>query len=111
MIAKAVSCVTSNFIKNAGHKDIVNNPHYYEGVTEEMSVFTFNDAYQGLNMKTIYSKITEGFDVNPKGKKEYVIPYHLSPKILITSNFWGERQGRLDSSPIDLLPIFGLLPL
>jgi hypothetical protein len=50
-------------------------------------IFYINDPTAQILMQQFYNFITDDFTVEMKGKTSFVIPYKLSPKLLITTNY------------------------
>ncbi|PWJ42231.1 PriCT-2 domain-containing protein [Sediminitomix flava] len=66
------------------------NNHRFQKIKRNDQVVTFNDLKNDFELESIYTGITEGYEVNPKGKQ----PYNVLAKTLITSN----KTLRLDGS-------------
>jgi hypothetical protein len=78
-------------IRNAvfcGGKDFRHEDKFvYQRVTEETALFVLDDVKKTFDFENIFSQITGGFEVEPKGKAKFIIPFDCSPKIAITSNY------------------------
>ena len=59
----------------------------YQNVTEDHNVFVLDDVKEKFVFENIFSQITGNFEVEPKGKAKFIIPFERSPKIGITSNY------------------------
>lgn len=60
----------------------------FQRYSENDSIMIINDIQQFFDFESFYSQITDGFTVNKKYKPEIYIPFELSPKIVITSNYY-----------------------
>ena len=74
-----------------------NTDFVFDGITKETSAVCFDDANEYFPIDLLYTNATGDFEVNPKGRTEYTIPYESSPKIHFTSNF---GAGNVDPSTI-----------
>ncbi|MEM8564910.1 MAG: hypothetical protein AAGF85_00520 [Bacteroidota bacterium] len=66
---------------------LTDNPHLFENVTEHTDYVRIDDANQYMKFHFFFSAITGSLNVNPKGLKQFVIPFEKVPKFSITSNF------------------------
>ncbi len=78
-----------------GKKDF-DKDHIFEGTTEYTEIVNVDDTKKNLKFKNFFSRVTGDFNVNPKGKSNYDIPFEISPKIAIATNFVMKNDG--DSS-------------
>lgn len=60
----------------------------FQRYSENDSIMIINDIQQVFDFESFYSQVTDGFTVNKKYKAEIYIPFELSPKIIITSNYY-----------------------
>jgi len=60
----------------------------FQRYSENDSIMVINDIQQVFDFESFYSQVTDGFTVNKKYKPEIYIPFELSPKIVITSNYY-----------------------
>jgi len=72
---------------NGRNKKLTENPHIYENVTVHTDYILVDDADQYLNFEFFFKPLTGDLDVNPKGTRQYSIPFSDSPKFCITSNY------------------------
>lgn len=68
-------------------------------------VFYLNDPAPNVLMNQFYNLITDDMLIEMKGKKSYTIPYKLSPKILITTNYLPALESDSDKDRFIVLPI------
>lgn len=68
-------------------RDAFTEKFVYDGVTDSTRVFLFDDADKYLNLRDLYSQVSGDLYVNPKNGTAYTLPYKLSPKFIVTSNF------------------------
>jgi len=91
------------FIKGIGHiKNTVvfdgknwnwNKSFLFQRVNLSTQVMVFEDVNRSFNFERLFSIVTEGVEVEKKNKDTFYIPYHKSPKVLITSNYAIKGQG------------------
>lgn len=62
---------------------IEDDSHLYEGIDERTGVVLFDDVRVNFNFEFLFSHITTGIKVNPKGEKRFAV---LPPKFIITTN-------------------------
>lgn len=60
----------------------------FQRVTPFTSIVSINDIQQNADFESFYGRITDGFSINQKYKKEVFIPLERSPKLIITSNYY-----------------------
>jgi 5S rRNA maturation endonuclease (ribonuclease M5) len=70
-----------------GRKDDLKGPHLFEGITEHTDLLWLDDLDKRSNFETLFSTVDNDITVNPKGKRGYTVPFEVSPKVMITSNF------------------------
>ncbi|RVU01110.1 hypothetical protein EOD41_10880 [Mucilaginibacter limnophilus] len=76
-----------NFYIKGRNPKINEDAHIYEGVTEHHQYILIDDAYEFFKIENFYTDFTGDIKVNPKGKKQYTIPFKNAPKFAITSNY------------------------
>jgi hypothetical protein len=91
------------FIKALGHmKNLVTydgknwnwqKSFIFQRVTLSTQIIAFEDVSKNYSFEKLFSIITEGIEVEKKNKESFYIPYNVSPKILITSNYVVEGRG------------------
>lgn len=59
----------------------------YQTVTTDTQVVSFDDVKKGFNFENLFSTITEGITIEKKNQDAIKIPFHSSPKIVITTNY------------------------
>ena len=59
----------------------------YSAITHETELMCFDDVKKNFNFEALFSLITEGIEVEQKGKDKFFIPFEDSPKIVITTNY------------------------
>jgi hypothetical protein len=59
----------------------------FQSVTLDTSIIEFNDVTRNFNFDKLFSIITDDITVEKKNKNEIIIPFHKSPKILISTNY------------------------
>ena len=80
------------------NKDVFQNKHVFENITEHTDYLLIDDAHQYLDFDFLFDKITGVMPINPKFNAGYKLPFELSPKTAITSN---HSLRKLDGSTYD----------
>lgn len=78
--------ISSRFIGSRNPK-LFENDFLFDGVTKYTDYILFDDANSSFDFNQLYSRITSDFNVNPKGRQPYVIPFREAPKMAISTNF------------------------
>lgn len=76
-----------NHLINGRDKNMLNNPHIMDGVTEHTDYLYVDDVMKGFDFDFFYGLITSFLPVNPKNNPIYTVPFSDSPKLAFTSNF------------------------
>lgn len=83
-----------NVLQLDGKNDnLFNDNHVFEQVTTNTDIIYIDDASRNFPMERTFSMTTGDITVNPKGKTRTSIPYHLSPKMGLTTNFAPDDLG------------------
>ncbi|MEY3499287.1 MAG: hypothetical protein RL308_956 [Bacteroidota bacterium] len=61
--------------------------HNFADLDKSYSLYSLDDIPAGFNYNDLYTNITGGINVQPKGKKGQMIEFEDSPKFLITTNY------------------------
>ena len=59
----------------------------YSSVKSDCQVLLFDDVKRGFPFENLFSVITQGIEIEHKGKDKIQLPIEDSPKILITTNY------------------------
>lgn len=76
-----------------------------QNVTYATRIFTLNDAKPDFNFERLFNVVTGDMDIERKGRARFSIPFNLSPKILIDTNYlpFGKKgdsfKGRMNVYP------------
>lgn len=70
----------------------------FQSVTLDTAIIEFNDVTKKFNFDKLFSIITDDITVEKKNQNEIIIPFHQSPKIIISTNYTIEGS---DDSTID----------
>lgn len=63
------------------------NQFVFQNLTPDTQILLIDDIEKNFNFEKLFSTMTNGFRVEEKHKKPYLIPLEESPKILITTNY------------------------
>lgn len=112
LISKAVSKIIPSLHKDG--KSIVKsgNRFFYQDVNIGHRVMVIDDVNPYFNFEDFYSVVTGDLIVEQKGKQSYTIPFELSPKLLITSNYVVKGSGGSSDErrrvEIEIAPYFSI---
>ncbi len=81
--SKAFQYLAPQEVIDGKKKNIEDDNHLYENVDERTQVIVFDDVRVNFNFEFLFSQITTGIVVNPKGEKRYKV---LPPKFIINTN-------------------------
>jgi len=70
----------------------------FQSVTLDTAIIEFNDVNKKFNFDKLFSIITDDITVEKKNQNEIIIPFHQSPKIIISTNYTIEGS---DDSTLD----------
>lgn len=70
----------------------------FQSVSFDTSIIEFNDVDRRFKFEKLFSIITDGITVEKKNKDEISIPFHKSPKIVISTNYTVDG---IDDSTLD----------
>ncbi len=70
----------------------------FQSVTLDTAIIEFNDVAKKFNFDKLFSVITDDITVERKNQNEIIIPFHQSPKIIISTNYTIEGS---DDSTLD----------
>jgi hypothetical protein len=65
----------------------------YQLVTTDTQVLIFDDVRKNFDFERLFSVITEGITIERKNKDAIKIPFHKSPKVVITTNYAIQGKG------------------
>lgn len=71
----------------ARKKGLLESDFLYDGVTEQTDYILFDDADKRFPFQQLFTDVTGDMNVNPKNQNAYLIPFHNSPKIGVTTNY------------------------
>jgi hypothetical protein len=96
IVGTAINEVTKTMQKG-GNEFIGNYIHNFADLNESYNVYLLDDIPAGFNFNDLYTNITGGINIQPKGTKGTMIEFKDTPKFLITSN-WLFRYDENDTS-------------
>ncbi|EKB56573.1 primase-helicase family protein [Bergeyella zoohelcum] len=71
----------------ARKKGLLDSEFLYDGITEQTDYVLFDDADKRFQFQQLFTDITGDLNVNPKNQNAYLIPFYLSPKFCISTNY------------------------
>ena len=96
MIGMAIKEVTKVMWKG-GNEFVGSYIHNFADLNESYRVYVLDDVPASFNFNDLYTNITGGINIQPKGTMGRMIDFKDSPKFLITSN-WLFRYDENDAS-------------
>lgn len=93
IIGKAVGKMTSTLMKDGKTLVKKGNRFFYQDLNLAHRVLFLDDVQPDFNFEDFYSVVTGDMTVEEKYKASYRIPFELSPKLLITSNYMVRGSG------------------
>lgn len=59
----------------------------YQRVNPDTKILSFQDVNKNFDFERLFSVLTDGIDVEKKGKDSMLIPFEDAPKVVITTNY------------------------
>lgn len=59
----------------------------YQRVNPDTKILSFQDVNKNFDFERLFSVLTDGIDVEKKGKDSMMIPFEDAPKVVITTNY------------------------
>jgi hypothetical protein len=78
------------FVVDGKSARISEDPHLYDGVDERTRIIIFDDCRVNFDFEFLFSQISRGVTVNPKGLKKFTVP---SPKFILNTNHAFNGEG------------------
>lgn len=85
LIGKAIAKMTKTLTKDG--KNLSSGRFFYQDLDFTHRVMNLDDVKRDFDFEMFYSVVTGDMSVEQKYKKAYTLPFELSPKLLITSNY------------------------
>ena len=63
------------------------NNFSFQRVSPQTNIVAINDIKENQNFEMFYGRVTDGFTISKKYKTDIYVPFSLSPKMIITSNY------------------------
>jgi hypothetical protein len=92
LLIQGISEMKKNIVIN-GKEFSFDKSFAYQLVSADTQVLTFDDVRKNFNFENLFSVITEGITLEKKNKDAIKIPYEMSPKIVITTNYAIKGKG------------------
>lgn len=86
IIKKATGEATQVLISGKDYTEM-NSDFKWSRVTDETRTILIDDVRKEFNIENYYAVITNGMNINKKGKQEFTIPFEDRPKLIVTSNY------------------------
>jgi len=96
VMADGISQVTKT-LKKGGNEFVGSYIHNFADLDKSYNSYLIDDVPAGFNYNDLYTNITGGINVQPKGSKGKMIEFEDSPKFIITTN-WLLRYDVNDTS-------------
>ncbi len=100
----AIAKMAKTFTIDAGSTPTKDNRFIFDGVTPDTDLVFVDECPRKFDYNFFYGKITNDLRVEEKNRHSYVIPFSLSPKFVLASNFTLPRhdpstEGRIWPQP------------
>jgi len=107
---KSIVAKSFNFLKpihlvDMKHEKTGDNRFLFSGYTPDKRIVVLSDTSRDLNFERFYNLITDGFTVEDKNEKKYVLSEEYSPKLLLTTNYTISNSDRSDRRRQFFVPI------
>lgn len=87
LITEAVSHMVKSTVKDGRALVTGGNRFFYQDIDLSDRLMIIDDISSDTHFEKFFSVVTGGMIVEKKGKQSFSIPFELSPKLLITSNY------------------------
>ena len=105
IIGKSFNCVKPIHTVDMKHEKDGGNRFLFSGYTPDRRIVILSDTSRELNFERFYNLITDGFTVEDKGEKKYVLSEDHSPKMVLTTNYTISNSDRSDRRRQFFVPI------
>ena len=105
IVAKSLNCVKPIHTVDMKHEKTGDNRFLFSGYTPDKRIVILSDTSRDLNFERFYNLITDGFTVEDKGEKKYVLSEDHSPKLVLTTNYTISNSDRSDRRRQFFVPI------
>ena len=65
----------------------------WQRVSQDTQIIYIEDVKRGFDFERLFSALTEGIEIERKNKDSFYLPYELSPKIAISTNYTLKGDG------------------
>ena len=86
LVAQAIGKLR-NTLRLDGRNFNFSRSFLFQSVTLDTAIIEFNDVTKKFNFDKLFSVITDDITVERKNQNEIIIPFHQSPKIIISTNY------------------------
>jgi len=87
LFAKALKPFVSSVYIEAKNPKIIEHRNLFAGVTEQTGMIAIDECHKHLDYQFFFGRITGDFALEKKYENPYSIPFELSPKLLLMTNF------------------------
>ena len=94
IIGRAVAEISPTLMKDGKNLNNNNNRFFYQDISLGHQVLYLDDVKPNFDFEHFYAITTGEMTVEEKYKASYKIPFELSPKLLISSNYMVQGSGR-----------------
>lgn len=85
VLLQAVSQVRK--VQNLDFKTRGDDRFVWQGIERDTNVVHVEDVDRSFDFTTLFNTLTEGWEIENKGEPRFTIPYEISPKIAISTNY------------------------
>lgn len=87
LVSDAISKVINSVVKDGRSLANNNNRFFYQDIELGHRLMIIDDISTDTHFERFFSVVTGGMIVEKKGKQSFSIPFEISPKLLITTNY------------------------
>ncbi|MBF0596907.1 hypothetical protein [Faecalibacter rhinopitheci] len=87
LIVQGISKMVNLITQNGKNLDLTNNRFAFQDVTHQTEIIFFDDVKKAFDFEQLFSILTNDITIEKKNKQSFIIPFALSPKIILTTNY------------------------
>lgn len=84
---KSIGQIVNVVTQNGKNLDLSNNRFAYQNVSVNTDILFLDDVKKGFSFEQLFTIATNDMTVEYKNKPSFTIPFELSPRIIITTNY------------------------
>ena len=96
LVAKSFRHLKPIHLVDMKHEKKGDSRFLFSGFTPDRRICVLSDTSRDLDFENLYVLVSDGFTIEDKGEKKYVLSEEHSPKLVLTTNFEISNQDRSD---------------